>query len=455
MKFRKILTGLLALSIAAASFCVVVFAADPSYKVSEAYKDTLYYNNLKALELTGDGATDTIAVALSQLGYHEGNNDAEKDGLNGSGSKNFVEYNVLFGKLDNGEGNGTSYGYAWCAAFVNWCLRQARVDDKLTGGMYVSCAAWRNWFIYEGEKYGASYHSRTDDYIPKKGDLIFYKSLTATHNRPTDHIGIVLKCEQGKVYTIEGNGDNRVALHEYALTDKYIVGYGSIAYKTADVPEVDYYRTEDHLPGFFVAGKGILSVYNGPNTSTGKVATLKAGAVYRILAVQGRFGYVELEDGSSGWTSIKRFTPMTTDPYYTVTLMHGEQSYEIRVAAGTDCTIPETALLSAALGEMADLVGWSTEDGMVLTAGQAFTPEADVTLHAAFEMPTEAESDTEPKPQATTDAPESGNTDEDESEYDLESTEKVQEGCGGVIGASAVIVILTAAAAMTVKKKKN
>ena len=215
MQLRKFLTGLLAACITAASLSVAAAAIEPSYKVSDDYKDTLYYNNLAALELTGDGATDVIAVALSQLGYHEGNKDSEKDGLNNSGSKNFVEYNVLFGKLDNGEGNGYSYGYAWCAAFVNWCLRQARVDKELTGGMYVSCASWRNWFINEGAKFGASYHARNDDYIPQKGDLIFYKSLNATHSRATDHIGIVLKSENGKVYAIEG--------HE-GLADQTLVG---------------------------------------------------------------------------------------------------------------------------------------------------------------------------------------------------------------------------------------
>lgn len=457
MKFRKILTGLLALLIVAASLSVTVWAVAPSYEVSDAYRDTLYYDNLMAIELTGDGATDTIAVALSQLGYHEGNNDAQKDGLNNSGSKNFVEYNVLFGKLDNGEGNGTSYGYAWCAAFVNWCLRQARVDKELTGGMYVSCASWRNWFIYEGEAHGASYHARTDDYIPKKGDLIFYKSLTATHNRPTDHIGIVLKSEQGKVYAIEGNGDNRVALHEYALTDKYIVGYGSIAYKTADVPEVDHYRRENHLPGYFIAGKGIVSAYKGPDSSTGKAAGLTACAVYHITAVEGNYGRVVLEDGSYGWVSLKRFTPITNDPYHTVTLTHGGQSYEIRVAKGADCTVPASALLCKTLGDLSGMIGWSTQDSMILNEGQTFTPEADVTLSAAFEMPTESETETETGPksesEAVTDVSSGTDADATEAESEGESTKQESSGCGSVVGTASLIVLTLGT--LTLRKKKK
>ena len=459
MNLRKFCAGLLAVSIAIASLCVAAFAVEPSYKVSGDYKDTLYYNNLLAVELTGDGATDVIAVALSQLGYHEGNHDAEKDGLNNSGSKNFVEYNVLFGKLDNGEGNGYSYGYAWCAAFVNWCLRQARVDEKLTGGMYVSCASWRNWFINQGAQYGASYHARTDDYIPQKGDLIFYKSLTATHSRPTDHIGIVLKCENGVVYAIEGNGDNRVALHEYSLDNRYIVGYGSIAYKTADVPEVDYYRTEDHLPGLFIAGKGLLSAYAGPDTSTGKVASLTAGAVYRITAVQGTYGCVELADGKSGWVSLKRFTPMTTDPYYTVQLAYGTQTYEIRVAAGASCTIPEAALLTKVLGEMPDLLGWSAEGGEMLCAGAVLTPTADLVLQAVTEMPTEQETEQESGEQsvdtsevetAQTDAVTTGGAQTNDVD-----TEQVQSSCGSILGAGAIMLALALGAACALNRKRE
>ena len=445
MKLRKILTGLAAMTIAASALLVAADAVEPSYNVSNDYQDTLYYNNLQTIELTGDGATDVIAIALSQLGYHEGNSDADLDGLNGSGSKNFTEYNVLFGKLDNGEGNGTSYGYAWCAAFVNWCLRQARVDKELTGGMYVSCNSWRNWFINQGASQGAEYHDRGDDYIPRKGDLIFYRSLTATHSRATDHIGIVLKSENGKVYAIEGNAGNCVGLHEYDLNDPYIVGYGTVAYQTAEVPAVDYYATEDYLPGFFIAGQGITTAYTTPGGTTDKVGKLTAGAVYRVTAVQDKYGYVTLEDGSAGWVSLKRFTPITTDPYYTVELAAGEQSVKAVVAAGATWTIPELALTS----ETGDLMGWSAGEGTeLLTAGQVITPETDLCLEPVYPQPTETETETEPETDAiaTTEAAET------EPEQTTEQ-EKNASGCNGAIGATIVSLLLAACAAFVCKKK--
>ena len=439
MKIRKILSGLAALTIAAASLSMVVGAAEPSYNVSDDYKDTLYYQNLQTIELTGDGATDVIAVALSQLGYHEGNNNGDLDGLNSGGSKNFTEYNVLFGKLDNGEGNGVSYGYAWCAAFVNWCLRQAQVDKELTGGMYVSCNSWRNWFINQGSQYGAEYHDREDDYIPKKGDLIFYRSLTATHSRATDHIGIVLKCEDGKVYAIEGNADNKVGLHEYDLTNRYIVGYGSIAYQTADVPEVNYYEKENYLPGYYIAAKGIVSAYKGPSSASGKAASLTAGAVYRITAVQDKYGYVTLEDGTSGWVSLKRFTPITTDPHYTVELVAGEQVVKAVVAQGASWTVPELELTS----ETGDLIGWSAGQGSeLITQGQVLTPETDLRLEAVYPTPTETETETE------TEAPTT------QAEGEEQATEPVKgTGCNGTVGAAIVGILLAAGAALIYKRK--
>ena len=94
-------------------------AVKPVYEFGGEYQSSPYYNNLLSYELTGDGRYDALAVAFTQLGYHEGDSDAEMNGENGSGSRNFVEYNRMYGKLDNGEGNGMSYGYSWCAAFVS------------------------------------------------------------------------------------------------------------------------------------------------------------------------------------------------------------------------------------------------------------------------------------------------------------------------------------------------
>ena len=441
MNFRKILTAISVLCITAALLSPVILAVEPSYSVSSDYKDTKYYENLLAYELTGDQVTDVIAIALSQLGYHEGSSEAQKDGLNQSGSRNFTEYNVLYGRLDNGEGNGVSYGYAWCASFVNWCLRQAGVSKELTGGMYVSCHAWRSWFIHSGAKYGASYHDRGGEYTPAPGDLIFYRSLSATHSRSTDHIGIVLRCEGGKVYAIEGNASNRVGLHEYSLDDKYIVGYGTPAYARADVPTVDYYAKGDYQPGYYISGSVKVSAYEKPNMSSEKLASLDTYSVHHVLYVQGDYGLIDLEDGSRAWAMLKSFTPMTAAPYHTVKFVWGENVCEFKAAAARGFEIPDNDVLSSRLGDIGLIRGWTESKSFdILTAGHVLTLNDDLVLYALTEMPKD---DATAAETLSTGAP-------------ADSTEaSIGTGCGGTLSTGAICLILAASALIFARKRSD
>ena len=133
-----------------------VYAITPTYTVSSDYKSSKYYSNLKNLTLTGNQRSDVVRVALTQLGYHEGNSDKDFAGGNTKGSRNFVEYNRYHGKLDNNEGNGTSYGYYWCASFSTWCAVQAGIPSSIVPSadyIGVSTQRMREWFIGN-----ASYH---------------------------------------------------------------------------------------------------------------------------------------------------------------------------------------------------------------------------------------------------------------------------------------------------------
>ena len=49
-----------------------VMAATPAYKVSDTYAESEYYTRLSEVELTGEWRVDLVNVALSQVGYHEG-----------------------------------------------------------------------------------------------------------------------------------------------------------------------------------------------------------------------------------------------------------------------------------------------------------------------------------------------------------------------------------------------
>ena len=131
---RLILTAVLILS-SFSLLSIPVRAAEPTYEFSDEYEESVYFEEFSDYELTGDMRRDVVSIAYTQLGYHEGNHVSELHGRNVYGSRNFTEYNRIWGALDNGEGNGVSVGYAWCAAFVTWCLRQSQVPAEVAASV--------------------------------------------------------------------------------------------------------------------------------------------------------------------------------------------------------------------------------------------------------------------------------------------------------------------------------
>ena len=60
-------------------------------------------------------------------------------------------------------------------------------------------------------------------YTPNSGDLIFFNW---DQDGWIDHVGIVEKVENGRVYTIEGNSGDACEQNSYPLEDRQIYGYG-------------------------------------------------------------------------------------------------------------------------------------------------------------------------------------------------------------------------------------
>ena len=79
------------------------FAVTTSYTPSDSYKGGKYYQKLLSVQLTGNQADDLVAVALSQVGYHEGVSKNDMDGVS------------------NGGGKYTEYGYMHGDASAQWC----------------------------------------------------------------------------------------------------------------------------------------------------------------------------------------------------------------------------------------------------------------------------------------------------------------------------------------------
>lgn len=273
-------------------------AVHETYGMTKEYKSGRYYQNLAALELSGDQARDVIAVALSQLGYHEGNSTEDFSGESTEGNRDFVEYNVLYGKLDNDQGNGLSYGYYWCASFVNWCFRQAGIPKQATAGAEVSCQRWISDCKTEG------IFVSKGGYIPKEGDIIFFKDKGSSVD--STHVGLVRYSDGHSVYTVEGNTSNGseyssngeyVALKSHALSSPYIVGYATPKYEANKTA-----HRVDRSGGFLSAGQYIsleeLILFSDAECKTAINRVVPAHTVFSVTEVSGDVLKVSFEGGT-------------------------------------------------------------------------------------------------------------------------------------------------------------
>lgn len=131
-----------------------------------------------------------ISVANNEIGYMEGYNNANKYGV-------WFEYPNV----------------AWCAIFVSWVANQAGVGIDVVP-KFSSVSHGMLWYqqrdLFEFK----------EDYTPKAGDIIFFKSDGASHT------GIVTGCDGEIVYTTEGNTSNGVFARSYPLDYRTITGYG-------------------------------------------------------------------------------------------------------------------------------------------------------------------------------------------------------------------------------------
>lgn len=116
------------------------------------------------------------------------------------------------------------YGFGnrveWCACFVSWCANECGYIDVGVMPKFSLCDDGVNWFKNKGQWADGSYE-------PSPGAIIFFDW---DGNGVTDHVGIVQKCENGMVYTIEGNAGDRCKAHTYVVGAASIYGYGIPTY---------------------------------------------------------------------------------------------------------------------------------------------------------------------------------------------------------------------------------
>jgi hypothetical protein len=131
---------------------------------------------------------------------------------------------VAMGQLGNSGGQKfwSWYGFdsrvEWCACFVSWCADQSGLIASGNVPKFSLCSDGVSWF--QGKNKWQSGGT-----TPTAGMIIFFDW---DHDGTSDHVGIVEKCEGGRVYTIEGNSSDQVRQRNYAVDYSSIMGYGVI-----------------------------------------------------------------------------------------------------------------------------------------------------------------------------------------------------------------------------------
>ena len=112
------------------------------------------------------------------------------------------------------------YGFGgrveWCACFASWCADQCGYLESGIIPKFSLCSDGVNWFKGKGQW-------QDKNYEPQAGDLIFFDWGS---DGSIDHVGIVEKCENGTVYTVEGNSGDACKQQSYPVGSGSIHGYG-------------------------------------------------------------------------------------------------------------------------------------------------------------------------------------------------------------------------------------
>ncbi len=269
---------------------------DPDYEFSDAYKTSVWYDNFTSLTLTENQRNNVLRVAVSQLGYHEGDSEKDFNGKNRGGSDNYIEYARLL--VPNYNDNH----YEWCACFVNWCLNQARIDYAYGE---IGCWKWVEWL--KANKMFESSAAYGGDYTPSPADMIFFN--WDGNNRTSGHIGYVLYVTDDRIYTIEGNSQNEVGIRNYAIDDPCVIGFGTPPYEEGNEPTIDF-SCADGLPrGLYIFHDTTAAITDGPG-SRKRVKKLSPGACVTVLDADGEYAHVTYED-KEGYLPVSAICLMT------------------------------------------------------------------------------------------------------------------------------------------------
>lgn len=120
----------------------------------------------------------------------------------------------------------------WCGCFLSWAADQQKASINGDPPSFADVDKGMADFKAQKNKWR---EPNDEENKPIPGDYVFFDWDGGTDPdgvKDPDHVGAVLCVEGNFLYTIEGNSGGRVAVNRYPLSDKRIVGYGVLNWKT-------------------------------------------------------------------------------------------------------------------------------------------------------------------------------------------------------------------------------
>ena len=183
-----------------------------------SYTNAVEFSTMQAQRLGWESYGDTQYPAHVLRYYPYGR------AFTSGGNQAIVEVALTQLGNEGGQPYWSWYGFdgrvEWCACFVSWCADQCGYLDSGIVPKFAGCVDGANWFKGNGQWQDRNYE-------PTAGTIIFFDW---ENDGETDHVGIVEKCENGVVYTVEGNSGDACRQNQYSVGSSLIYGYGIPAY---------------------------------------------------------------------------------------------------------------------------------------------------------------------------------------------------------------------------------
>ena len=183
-----------------------------------SYTNAVEFSTMQAQRLGWESYGDTQYPAHVLRYYPYGR------AFTSGGNQAIVEVALTQLGNEGGQPYWSWYGFdgrvEWCACFVSWCADQCGYLDSGIVPKFAGCVDGANWFKGNGQWQDRNYE-------PTAGTIIFFDW---ENDGETDHVGIVEKCENGVVYTVEGNSGDACRQNQYSIGSSSIYGYGIPAY---------------------------------------------------------------------------------------------------------------------------------------------------------------------------------------------------------------------------------